>query len=342
MEEAQPLVSIIMPVYGVEKYIEKAIQSVISQNYKNWELLIINDGSKDHSRDIALQYSNKYDNIYLYDKENGGLSDARNFGLKFVQGKYIHFFDSDDWINPSLYAETIPLMESSEADFLVFGYQVDQCDKDDKVYRSEVKITSTLEYPLFPNEFFLEKLQPFINFAWNKIFRSKFLESNQLFFEKGLSVIEDQEFISRTLPLAQKVLFISYVGYHYMVRHRETLSANYNSSMLDLYKRSLSIERKFLIQMNVNHDLIDEKLEYTALFKVWYLLQMLYRSNFVRRREELEYILNDSYMRSLYMKFSPQSYTQKIKKFILISVPPILIYYIFEFKRSCKSLNLFN
>lgn len=340
MKGNQPLVSIIMPVYGVEKYIEQAINSVISQSYKNWELLIINDGTKDNSKEIAELYASRFENIYLYNKENGGLSDARNFGLKFVQGKYIHFFDSDDWINPSLYAETIPLMESSEADFLVFGYQVDQCDKDDKVYRSEMKTTSALEYPLFPNEFFLEKLQPFINFAWNKIFRRNFLESNKLFFEKGLSVIEDQEFISRTLPLAKKVLFISYVGYHYMVRHRETLSANYNSSMLDLYKRALSIERKFLVQMNVNYDLIDKKLEHAALFKVWYLLQLLYHSNFIRRKEELRYILNDSYMRSLYMKCCPQTYVQKIKKFILVSVPPILIYYVFEFKRICEKLNL--
>lgn len=235
MKEKQPLVSIIMPVYGVELYIEKAILSVINQTYLNWELLIINDGSKDNSRDIAEKYSTQYENIFLYDKENGGLSDARNFGLKYAKGTYVHFFDSDDWIDEDMYSYYIPIIEKEYAEVLIFGYVVDYVTASGEIIKStrnkllDCSYSSENGY----NSSLLLQNEKGLSFAWNKIFRCDFLKNNQLFYDPSIYLIEDIEFASRCLPLAQKIVFSSREYYHYASRKRETLSSFYNQYFWD-------------------------------------------------------------------------------------------------------------
>ena len=96
MQENQPLVSIIMPVYNSEKYISEAIESVCNQSYKNWELLIVNDGSTDHTAKIIDDYSKKNFRIKVFHRKNEGVSMARNFALNQICGEYVTFIDSDD------------------------------------------------------------------------------------------------------------------------------------------------------------------------------------------------------------------------------------------------------
>ena len=95
---SNPKISIVMPMYRVEQYIEKAITSVLKQDFQDWELLVVNDGSPDKSREIASSIASGDNRIKILDKENGGLSDARNYGLDRAIGEFVHFYDSDDWI----------------------------------------------------------------------------------------------------------------------------------------------------------------------------------------------------------------------------------------------------
>ena len=99
----QPLISVIIPVYGVEKYISQCLESVINQTYKNLEIIVVNDGTKDRSAEIAKVYAAKDSRMKVYDFENGGLSVARNRGLEIATGDYISYIDSDDWIDLKLY-----------------------------------------------------------------------------------------------------------------------------------------------------------------------------------------------------------------------------------------------
>ena len=92
-------VSVIVPVYNVEKYLEKCLDSLVSQSLKDIEIIVVNDGSPDNSQDIIDKYVKKYENVFGYKKKNGGLSDARNYGLKKTTGDYIAFIDSDDYIS---------------------------------------------------------------------------------------------------------------------------------------------------------------------------------------------------------------------------------------------------
>ena len=113
MRENQPLVSIIMPVYNCELFLSKSIESVISQSYKNWELLIVDDGSKDKSVSIVEAYVEKDSRIKLYinESEEHGPGIARNYGIERIHGKYTYFIDADDWIEKDLLQDTVTLAE---------------------------------------------------------------------------------------------------------------------------------------------------------------------------------------------------------------------------------------
>lgn len=120
----QPLVSVIMPVYNCEKYVSEAIESVISQSYDNWELIVVDDGSKDKSISIIESYVEKDKRIRLYQNTSGehGPGAARNFGMNMIKGKYTYFLDSDDWIERDLLQDTVTLAENTGADIVPFGY----------------------------------------------------------------------------------------------------------------------------------------------------------------------------------------------------------------------------
>lgn len=117
----EPLLSIIVPMYGVEKYIKKCLMSIINQKYKNIEVIVINDGTKDKSAIIAKSIAEIDQRVKVYDFENGGLSVARNRGLKIAQGKYIAFVDSDDKVSQDMYKEMVYYLETNKTDFVKCG-----------------------------------------------------------------------------------------------------------------------------------------------------------------------------------------------------------------------------
>lgn len=112
----EKLISVIIPVYGIEKYISQCLDSIITQSYKNLEILVINDGTKDRSAEIAKEYAGKDSRIKVYDYENGGLSVARNRGLEHAKGDYISFVDGDDWLHPNFYKKLTDALETNHAD----------------------------------------------------------------------------------------------------------------------------------------------------------------------------------------------------------------------------------
>ena len=131
MNENQPLVSVIMPVYNCERFLTEAIESVISQSYQNWELLIVDDGSKDKSVSITESYVEKDSRIRLYKNESGehGPGIARNYGMEHISGKYTYFIDSDDWIEKDLLQDTVTLAEKMDADIVPFGFVIEDNGK---------------------------------------------------------------------------------------------------------------------------------------------------------------------------------------------------------------------
>ena len=114
--QTEPLLSVIIPVYGVEKYIAQCLDSVIHQTYRNIEVIVINDGTKDRSAEIAKEYAKKDSRIKVYDFNNGGLSIARNRGIECAKGEYIAFLDSDDWLMQNMYEKLMEKIKEYGAD----------------------------------------------------------------------------------------------------------------------------------------------------------------------------------------------------------------------------------
>lgn len=211
----EKLVSVIVPIYKVEAYLEKCIQSIQNQTYRNLEIILVDDGSPDQCGKICDRYKERDERIRVIHKENGGLSDARNFGIDAATGEYILFVDSDDYIHPRMVEILLKKLEDSGADIAVCDFrQVDE--KEIVVDDAEVCEASVSES--FSGQEIMNNLQ-YRNLltvvAWNKLYKSDLFV--QLRYPKG-KIHEDEFLIHRLLHLCQKTVYISNKLYYYVRR----------------------------------------------------------------------------------------------------------------------------
>lgn len=199
-----PKVSLIIPVYNVENYIEKCLNSVVNQTLKDMEVIIVNDGSKDSSKQKIEKYLKKYPRIKYLEKENGGLSDARNYGMQYATGKYIAFLDSDDYVEETMYEEMYNVAQKEAADMVECNFIWEYPDKKREdigaVYNSKREM--------------VEKARVV---AWNKLIKRELLEKTGVKFPIGLRY-EDVEFFYKLVPYLEKVSFVKKCFVHYIQR----------------------------------------------------------------------------------------------------------------------------
>ena len=176
-----PLFSIIVPIYNVERYLEQCIESVLAQDYQNYELILVDDGSPDNSIDICVKYAKQYPNIVFIHKINGGLSDARNAGIKIARGEYLMFLDSDDyWEGTSILSDLQKIIVENNPD-VIFNYMSSVYpDKIISHYMNREKLVGS-----FREDFKgLYQEGIYLGFTWTKIVKREVILKNQLFFIK--------------------------------------------------------------------------------------------------------------------------------------------------------------
>lgn len=200
-----PKVSVIVPIYNVEKYLEKCINSLLSQTLEDIQIILVNDGSKDNSGNIAREYEKNNKNRIIYvEKENGGLSDARNYGLKYATGDFIAFLDSDDYIEKNAYEEMYNKAIEENADYV-------ECDF---LWEFPNKIRVDKQYP-YKNK---KEMLSFVRVvAWNKLIKRQLIIDNNLEFSKGLRY-EDVEFTYKLIPFINKFAYVDKPFIHYVQR----------------------------------------------------------------------------------------------------------------------------
>lgn len=206
----QPLISVIIPVYGVEKYISQCLESVINQTYKNLEIIVVNDGTKDRSADIAKEYAAKDSRIKVYDFKNGGLSVARNRGLEIATGEYISYLDSDDWLDTKMYEILLETAMKNEADMVKCGIIETNGAAEEKITFSDVKIINNEQHKAFKNYFkgILWTL------AWNGLYKKEL--AKKVKFPDNV-VHEDNYSSGMFLYLAKKVIAMPFCLNYYRV-----------------------------------------------------------------------------------------------------------------------------
>ena len=216
-----PEVSVIVPVYNVEQYLEKCLNSLVNQTLENIEIIIVNDGTKDNSEEIIKKFIEKYPKKIVYlKKENGGLSDARNFGIPYAKGKYIAFLDSDDYVEKDIYKEMYELAKKENSDMV-------ECDF---LWEYPNKIREDIGQVYNGKKEMLEKVRVV---AWNKLIRRSILEKTQIQFPKGLRY-EDVEFTYKLIPHLNKVSFLKKPYIHYIQREN-SISNSQNERTKEIF-----------------------------------------------------------------------------------------------------------
>lgn len=216
-----PMVSIVMPVYNVEKYICASIESVLAQTYTDFELIIVDDGSPDYSPQICDEYASKNNRIKVIHKLNGGLSSARNVGIDQAEGKYILFIDSDDTIEPNLLEKTVPIAEKENADVVIFGIKTIVTREGKQVSKKE----GSHKKQVFSTHSEIEK--NFVNLAkqsmWNhpvdKLYRKAIITGNNVRADSYYDrVCEDTVFLLDLFPYIEKICIVEGCFYNYFIR----------------------------------------------------------------------------------------------------------------------------
>ena len=207
-----PLFSIIVPIYNVERYLEQCIESVLAQNYQNYELILVDDGSPDNSIDICTKYAKQHHNIVFIRKVNGGLSDARNAGIKLARGEYLMFLDSDDyWEGTSILSDLAKISEENP-DLIIYDLTFRYKDNK-KEYYPISKEGLTGDY--IADFYTLTSRNIFRPSACNKVVKRKIIIDNQLFFPKGKNH-EDLDWSFNLAPYISS--YALYDSYFYIYR----------------------------------------------------------------------------------------------------------------------------
>lgn len=243
-------VSVIIPVYNVENYIEECVESVINQTLKEIEIIIVNDGTKDNSiKKIEKYLSNP--RVILINKENGGVSSARNTGLKIARGEYISFIDSDDFIEPTMLEKLYNEGEGMDIVFSNFA-------RIDGFGNIEIEKNNFENLEIKEGSYFYNIE---LGYIWNKIYNHKFLKEYNIKFKENM-LMEDLLFSLKVFSIAKKVKYLDKVYYYYrvginesavntLIKNKELMNKTYNQLIEEVEKFLIEFEGKKFIKLRI-------------------------------------------------------------------------------------------
>ncbi|MDQ5983294.1 MAG: putative glycosyltransferase EpsH [Eubacteriales bacterium SKADARSKE-1] len=241
-----PTISLIVPVYNSEEYLKFALESVVNQTFKDFEVIIVNDGSTDSSPEIIKEFCSKYDNFHFINQENQGQGLARNAGMKIAKGEYIAFLDSDDYLAPSFFEDLYKMITESNADISYCNYYVYFPNVGLKLW-----MPFTAKTGLYSSKKALGKLICDISlhhFPWNKLYkRTLFTENNIEFYNmyfEDVATCPKMFFYAKTVAVTTKPLY-------YYRRHNTSTIALMDVEKINDFIKSLGIIRNFLEEQNI-------------------------------------------------------------------------------------------
>lgn len=261
------LVSIIVPIYKVESYLHKCIDSIINQTYKNLEIILVDDGSPDNCGKICDEFAIKDTRIKVIHKQNGGLSDARNAGLNIATGDYLYFVDSDDWISPDAIEVLISYFESNPDVDIVAGSSVDVHEYNGEILETSYSIPLGTISQLNKIEALKHNLQNGWA-AWNKLYKKELFKDIR--FPKG-KINEDEAVMLFILSLCEKIILVGQPTYYYFLRPESITTSSFSEKKMHWFENCLN-NRNFI----ENHypSLLKEA-EYRIITCILYLLQFM-------------------------------------------------------------------
>lgn len=218
------LISVVVPIYNAEKYLEKCIESILNQSYTNLELILVNDGSKDNSKDICGIYTQKDCRVKYIEQENQGVSVARNTGINNASGEFVIFIDGDDYIKENLISNLFNSQIKNDADYVFSG--IENCYmRDGEVINVTVDIPRQAELQIKEFLSVFEEYRRFLSSPCKSLYKLSIIKENDVKFPINVHIGEDKIFVSNYLYYSKSVNAVAQAGYVYIIATANTLSS---------------------------------------------------------------------------------------------------------------------
>lgn len=281
-------ISIIIPVYNCEKYLNRCLDSVLNQTYNELEIILVNDGSTDKTSDICDKYKVKDERIKVIHKENGGVSSARNVGISESSGEYIMFLDSDDWIESNMVEKMYNhISRYDDIDMVMCGCCLEFSSKEKNILDIKLKNKTYNSLEEYLKEFSYYRDKGVFGYSVNKIFRSSIIKNNQVLFKK-YSIAEDLFFLYDLLPYCNKIKVIEDSLYHYMHENQHSLSKSNKEDSLYIINLFYDKTKDFLYNTNsyeINKEYISNG--YIQSISHYILNNVMYEDNKIKKLRKL-------------------------------------------------------
>lgn len=217
-------ITVIVPVYQVEDYIEECVQSIVrSSVFEKCEVLLVNDGSRDGSGEIALKYAARYRNCHLLEKKNGGAGSARNLGMRKAQGRYLYFVDGDDFISSDRLEKLYRCAETWDCDMVLASYQEYRGRDSDTVCNRDYLVASEAVSGRAMIGLRMD-YSDWMNQSFTALIRRELIQAGSIYFPEENILYEDIIWMNRCLMMAEKVFYIPDYGYYYRKREGSAVS----------------------------------------------------------------------------------------------------------------------
>lgn len=241
-----PLVTLIVPVYNAQIYLRRCLDSVVRQDFMDMEVLLLNDGSRDESLKICREYEEKDMRFHVIDKENTGVSDTRNMGMRLAVGKYLQFVDSDDWLVEDAVESMVQAAEREDCDFLIADFY--RVDKDRYVEKRHIRRADVMSREEYAMEMAKEPADFYYGVMWNKLYRREIIEQYGLACDTSMNWCEDFLFNLSYIRYADRFLALQKPVYYYMKRKGSLVATEAVSADTVRVKFELLVKYKELYQ----------------------------------------------------------------------------------------------
>lgn len=310
-----PIVSIVVPVYNVEQYLEQCLDSLVNQTLSEIEIICVNDGSTDRCGEILKRYQEKDLRIIVVEQKNQGLSGARNMGMQYAQGKYIMFVDSDDWIDVDTCKNVVEVAEDKQADLVFWSYirEFEDVSKekllfweDGKLFEKEqVKnqlqrricglLGEELSRPDYANAF---------ETAWGKLYLTERLLNNKILFVDTKEIgTEDALFNLYALEHIERAVYVKRCFSHYRKTNQGSLTSNYKCQLFAQWKNLFDKMEQYIEQNKLSQDYYDALDNRRALSLLGLGLNVMSAEfSFIKKRKLIRDILHDERYQNAYKK----------------------------------------
>lgn len=284
------MVSVILPVYNGELFLERTINQILNQTYKDFELIIIDDGSIDNSSEICKRYCDNDNRIRYYRQNNQGISASRNNAMSLAKGKYISFIDQDDDIDKQMLEVLVNLIEENEADVAKIAYRIIDVDIKGQIIKNRISsnYNGLFEKTDVINDFSMIRDQ--MQSVWNCLYKKQIInDSNVIFDTRMMYGGEDIAFNVSLIPYVNKIASSDYIGYFHYKRMSTSTSAKINNNRIESIALLDSIENKIILSLFRTNQreqwIISERLANLCL-----ALSIICQSAFLKNEEKKRYI----------------------------------------------------